>query len=142
MEYIKTRGIAILWDKILIGKEINHKGNKQFLFPGGTLEWGETLKECFHREMLEETGIEAKMGKLLDFEEIIHKDEWITAVNFFYKIDNPEDFKEIDLSKASHWNENIRIKFLSLDEIIKEDLVVYPFGKDYDKIAKLIKKEA
>jgi len=35
-------------------------------FPGGAVEWGETLSEALCREMHEEYGIEIEVGELLD----------------------------------------------------------------------------
>ncbi|CAN5193504.1 NUDIX hydrolase [soil metagenome] len=51
-------GVCLLKDgKILLGKRINAHGQGTWAFPGGHLEFGETLAECAAREVDEETGI-------------------------------------------------------------------------------------
>src|SRR4030042_3106156 len=50
-------------------------------FPGGSVEFGETLSEALQREMLEEYGIEIQVGELLDVVDHILPEEgqhWVS----------------------------------------------------------------
>lgn len=54
-------GIGVLvWkdSQLLLGKRIVHNAENVWQFPGGRLEFGETVSECARREVIEEVGIE------------------------------------------------------------------------------------
>ncbi len=51
-------GVCVIKDgKILMGKRLNAHGQGTWAFPGGHLEFGETMSECATREVQEETGL-------------------------------------------------------------------------------------
>ena len=52
---------------LLLGKRINPKGEDTWQFPGGHLEFGETVSHCANREVEEEVGIRIKELKHLGF---------------------------------------------------------------------------
>lgn len=51
-------GVCVIKDgRVLLGKRINAHGQGTWAFPGGHLEFGETVAECAAREVAEETGM-------------------------------------------------------------------------------------
>jgi len=65
-------GIIINQNKILIGKRKDKDiGGGKWEFPGGKIEVGETNSEALERELNEELGISAKIGKeLMNYEHV------------------------------------------------------------------------
>ena len=56
-------GIAVIVIKdkrVLLGKRKNAHGSGPWAFPGGHLEYNESIKACARREVFEETGIQIK----------------------------------------------------------------------------------
>jgi len=72
---IRTATVTIADGKVLL---VNSKydDGEYYLFPGGGLEFGETVEEGAIRETLEETGIKVKIVKLIHLNEFIYKSDW------------------------------------------------------------------
>lgn len=68
--------------------------------PGGGINDGESLHEGLHREMIEETGIAPAIGKLLFIQQF--HDGSKEQLEFFFHIENPDDYETIDLVATSH----------------------------------------
>lgn len=68
--------------------------------PGGRMEDGEQPEEALKRELIEELGVPPKIGQLL----FVHQfqDGEVEQLEFIFNIDNPEDYKSINLTNTSH----------------------------------------
>lgn len=100
---VTTRGIIFKDDKLLCQQlKPGSDGLKRdyWCTPGGGLEPGESLYEGLHREMIEETNIAPKIGRLLFIQQF--EDETMEYLEFFFHIENPENYEIIDLATASH----------------------------------------
>ncbi|TMC49777.1 MAG: NUDIX domain-containing protein [Chloroflexi bacterium] len=63
---IRVRVSACLWEEDRILLVEHHKaGRNYWLLPGGGVEVGETLAEAVRREVQEETGYQAEVGRLV-----------------------------------------------------------------------------
>jgi 8-oxo-dGTP pyrophosphatase MutT (NUDIX family) len=68
--------------------------------PGGGLDENESLHQGLNREMIEETGITPQIGKLLFVQQFY--DNKRENLEFFFHIENADDYKTIDLANTSH----------------------------------------
>jgi len=62
--YVGVAVIVIKNGNVLLGKRKNSHGSGTWQFPGGHLEFNETIENCAQREVLEETGIIIKNLRL------------------------------------------------------------------------------
>jgi len=99
---INVRGIIFTEGRLLVTKFKQDDGHEPEWWGtfGGGLDAGETLHEGLHREMIEETGIAPKIGKLLFIQQFA--DEEKEYLEFFFHIANTEDYSAIDLASTSH----------------------------------------
>jgi len=61
-------------DTVLIGKRLSDHGKGVRSFPGGHLEYGESLEECARRETAEEAGVEISKVHFADVTNDIFED--------------------------------------------------------------------
>ncbi len=109
----KVRGVLIKDSKIFLCK-LAHGGF--YCLPGGTLEPGETRLEGLRREIIEELGVEPKIGPLVYSHEFV-RSNGLTTYDFWYAIENVGDFENIDISKATHGFEHEEVGFYDLASI-------------------------
>lgn len=102
---INVRALVYKNGKILAVKHKSQDGSEGAYWstPGGGLDDNEALEAGVARELLEETGVVAKVGRLLYVQQFpserLHRRE---ELEFVFLIDNPEDFAAIDLSATEH----------------------------------------
>lgn len=101
---VATRAIIFKDGKLLCQRLTptdDGKARTYWCTPGGGLDIGEPLKEGLHREMIEETGISPRIGKLLFIQQFSEEGEK-EQMEFFFHVENPEDYHTIDLEKTTH----------------------------------------
>jgi ADP-ribose pyrophosphatase YjhB (NUDIX family) len=104
---LATRGIIFKDGKLLcqqLKPGSDGKTRDYWCTPGGGLDPNESLTDGLYREMVEETGIMPKIGRLLFVQQFnsIDNGRIIEQVEFFFLIENPDDYTKIDLSATSH----------------------------------------
>jgi len=111
---VAVRGIIFKDGKLLCQKLTAYRRNNRDFWctPGGGLDMGELLEDGLRREMIEETGIEPKIGRLL-FMQQFTEDGKKEQMEFFFLIENPEDYETIDLATTSHGIEEVeQVEFI------------------------------
>ena len=96
-----SRGIIYRDGKLFLQKLKHSDGTNDFWStPGGKLDPGEAIVDGASRELVEETGVAPKVGRLLFVQQFMDGDREFTE--FFFLIENPQDYESIDLSATSH----------------------------------------
>ena len=111
---VAVRGIVYKDGKLLCQQLTAYRrDNRDFwCTPGGGLDMGEPLEAGLRREMIEETGINPKIGRLL-FVQQFSEDGKKEQMEFFFLIENPEDYETIDLAATTHGELEIdRVEFI------------------------------
>jgi len=108
---LKVRGIALLDGKLLCVQltpynNLTAVSEPFWCLPGGTVEEGEAIIDAFRREMVEEMGIDPRVGRLLFVQQFSAKAT--DYLEFFFHIENPEDYTNVDLANTSHGAQEIQ----------------------------------
>ena len=102
---VNVRALIYNDGKILAVKHKSETGEEPayWAVPGGGLDPFESLEEGVAREVYEELGIKAQVGRLLFVQQFKStrpaRDE---GLEFIFLIENADDFLDIDLSKSTH----------------------------------------
>lgn len=96
---VRCRAIILHEGKLLV---VSHSHDSSFAaLPGGHLEWGEDVKKCMRREVVEELGVEPVIGGLLYINSFVGKDE-IHSIEFFFEVKNGADYLDCEKLERSH----------------------------------------
>ena len=96
---VRVRAIIFYKNKLFVLRVGN---NTNYALPGGHLEYKENVIECLKREIVEELGVEPKVGRLLYVNNFIEESRMHHSVEFFFEVTNGEDYLDINNLKGSH----------------------------------------
>ncbi len=92
---------------------VKHPHDTSFVaLPGGHLEWGEDIKECLSREMIEELGVKADIGRLFYINNFDQSDGK-QYIELFFEIKNGADYLDTEKLARSHAHEISEIVWIS-----------------------------
>lgn len=109
---------AIVWrDGKILGvkhKDDNGSESEYWAVPGGGLDPLESLHDGVRREMMEETGVEASIGKLLFIQQFrSRRAGFDEELELFFHVEDSPEFDAVDLASTSHGAAEIaRIEFV------------------------------
>jgi len=96
--------IVIQEGKILMGKRKSAHGSGLWAFPGGHLEFGETVEACAIRELEEETGLRAQKWMLGGWENTFFLPEKHYITLFIYVTEFAGELKLMEPEKCEGWD--------------------------------------
>lgn len=99
MRRIRVRAIIEYEGKFLF---VRGKQRQYWALPGGHLEEGEALQGGLKRELIEELGVEPKIGKLVYVLQLFNKKRDDESLEFFFLVENGFQYTQVDLAKTSH----------------------------------------
>jgi 8-oxo-dGTP pyrophosphatase MutT (NUDIX family) len=104
---VTVRGIIEKEGKLFCVRQKHSDGsiNDFWCTPGGGLEPRESLYEGLKRELNEELGVEPSIGTLLAIQQ--YQENQIEFLEFFFSIENVDDYTSIDLENTSHGKQEL-----------------------------------
>jgi len=123
--------IVIREDKVLLGRRKNAHGAGTWCFPGGHLEFGESIQDCARREVLEETGLHITNLRLATFTNDVFEAEGKHYVTLFVIADHDSGKarrREPEKSEGWEWfswDDLPRPLFLPIQNLLRQGF--HPF---------------
>lgn len=117
---VRVRGIIVNEGKLLVVGHV--QGAEQYALPGGHLDWGEDIKECLNREMVEELGVVPDIGRLLYVNNFTQND--MQNIEFFFEIKNGADYVDFEKNDRTHAFEIEGVEWIDTNSDVK----VLPLG--------------
>ncbi len=125
--------IVIKDKKVLVGKRLNAHGSGTWAFPGGHLEWYESIEDCAKREVFEETGLCIQNIQQAAFTNDIFKKEEKHYVTLFVTAEYYSGAPEVKEPEKCEkwewfdWNDFPRPLFLSLQNLLDLKFIPWAF---------------
>ncbi|NIM46975.1 MAG: NUDIX domain-containing protein [Candidatus Aenigmarchaeota archaeon] len=114
-------------NKILLVKEVLEDFKEHWIFPGGGVDFGETITEAAKREVKEEIGLDIEIKEFLGFKEAIFPQYKYHTVIFFFigESSNDKIIKSDKILDAKYFSkEEIKnLKLVQSAEWILEDYI-------------------
>jgi 8-oxo-dGTP diphosphatase len=124
--YIGVAVIVVRDGRVLLGKRRNAHGAGTWQFPGGHLEYGESIEACARRELFEETGLSIINLYMGPFTNDIFEDEKKHYVTLFVVADQTSGdarLKEPDRCERwgwYRWSEMPHPHFLPIANLLRQ----------------------
>lgn len=110
-----VRGLAIDGQAQVLS--VKHIGKDYWCLPGGKVEDGEELAAAMKREVIEELGVEPKIGRLLHVYQFFMNNDQAQRLEFIFEITNPQDYTHTDFTKTTHGMDELeQVDWLDLSE--------------------------
>jgi 8-oxo-dGTP diphosphatase len=122
--------IIIKRGKVLLGKRKDSHGADTWAFPGGHLEFNETIEDCAVREVFEETGLHIKNLRLGPYTNDIFTDEDKHYVTLFVLADHDSGAAEVkephkcEKWEWSQWPPEYTACFLPIKNLLKQNFTI------------------
>jgi ADP-ribose pyrophosphatase YjhB (NUDIX family) len=132
---IRCRAIILHEGKLLL---VRHPSDTSYAaLPGGKLDWGEDVKECLKREVIEELGVEPILGRLLYINTFMDGEN-TQSIEFFFEIKNGSQYADTKKLTGTHAHELAEIVWIGSDSNIR--ILPTKIGEDF-KAGKLLADE-
>jgi 8-oxo-dGTP diphosphatase len=125
---IGVASIIVKDNKVLMGRRLNAHGSGSWSFPGGHLEFMESVEDCARRETLEETGVEITNIRDFAFTNDFFPEDNKHYVTLFVLADHLSGTPQIlEPDKCGGWEwvewDNLPSPlFLPIDNLLKKSL--------------------
>lgn len=120
---LSTYGILIRDQKLLISSEI-YQGKHLVKYPGGSVEYGEGLRDALIREWYEELQVRVEVGSLIYLTEDFVQSAFTKGrqiVSFYYRVYTDAPVRSGDAEHEVHW--------LPLDLPVDETGLTFPLDR-------------
>lgn len=131
--YIGVAVIVVREGRVLLGKRKNSHGSGTWQFPGGHLEYGESIEECARRELQEETGLTIDELRMGPFTNDFFEKERKHYVTLFVIADQARGTPRVmEPDKCERWdwfpwNQLPRPRFLPIVNLLKQNFTIERF---------------
>ena len=134
--FIGVAVIVVRQGRVLLGKRKNSHGAGTWQFPGGHLEYGESIEACARRELMEEAGLtieDMRYGPFTnDFFEA-EKKHYVTLFVIADRTTGEPAVREPD--KCERWNwftwaQLPKPRFLPIVNLLKQNFTIDPPKRD------------